>query len=287
MGAPKPVIPVTPVAASEMPALGKPAKYGKGVLKYEIDLPRDKPTNHVWVYLPDPMPKTKLPVILIAPPGTPLFLGNVMAPADEATHVPFALAGFAVLAYELDGYPGPERHSIREVLVEAHEFKESKAGLRNEQDALNFALAKVPNLDKERIYMVGHSSAGAHALLMTSQDPRIKACVAFAPVSEIANRMNQKTIAELENYIKGYRNFIKWESPDSHLSELKCPVFIFQAKDDPIVSVSMNEDFAKKLSKANKQVTLQLVEKGGHFDPMIQQGIPAAIKWLKGMGAKH
>jgi dipeptidyl aminopeptidase/acylaminoacyl peptidase len=269
----------TALKASDMPPLGTPVKQGHGIAKYEVQLPTGKPTNHVWIYLPQNA-KGKLPLILIAPAGSPLFHGMALAPEDEVEHIPYALAGFAVVAYDLDGDTGPNRPTTEQALAAATAFKDSKAGLLNEQDALNFALAKVPNIDPNRIYMVGHSSAGAHALLMASQDPRIKACVAYAPVSEVVDRFNPKAMATLSKRIDGFADFIAWSSPDRHLDTLKCPVFIFQAKDDDVVPVAMNIDFQMKLAQTNKKVTLKLVDKGGHFQAMLDQGIPAAIQWL-------
>ena len=271
------------LSAQQMPDLGLPKSHGRGVIKYEIELPTGKPTNHVWIYLPDPQPKTKMPVILIAPAGSPLFHGMALAPADEVEHIPYAKAGFAVVAYDLDGDTGQGRPTTEQALAAATAFKDSKAGFIDEQNAVTFALAKVPNLDKDRIYMVGHSSAGAHALMMAEQDPRIKACVAYAPASEVATHINPKAVDTLDRHISGFRDFINWASPDHHLESLKCPVMIFQAKDDSVVPVSMNIDFDKKLSQTNKHVTLKLVEKGDHYQPMLDQGIPTAIKWLKGL----
>lgn len=279
---PEPTKPGGPIMAKTLPELGKPTKTLPSVSKYEIALPIDKPTNRVWIYLPEPA-KAKVPCILIAPAGSPLFHGIAMAYEDELEHVPYAKAGYAVIAYDLDGDTGQQRPTTQQALAAAQAFKDSKAGLQNEKDALDYALAKVPQIDPNRIYMVGHSSAGAHALLMASQDPRIKACVGFAPVSEVADRMDPKAIETLDKNIPGFRDFVNWLSPDHHLDTLKCPVLIFHAKDDDVVPVEMSIDFQKKLAKTNKNTVLKLVEKGGHYQSMLDQGIPAAIKWLNSL----
>jgi dipeptidyl aminopeptidase/acylaminoacyl peptidase len=279
--APPPAPTQVAMTANNMPELGQPAKHGPGVIKYEIELPTGKPTNHVWIYLPDRRPKTKLPIILIAPAGSPMFRGMALAPADEVEHVPYAKAGFAVVAYDLDGDVGVVRPTTQQALAAARAFMDSHAGIDNEKDALNYTLAKVPNVDPTRIYMVGHSSAGAHALLATSQDSRIKACVAYAPVSRV--RLNERTLNTLNTNIQGFSDFANWESPDSHMDALKCPILIFQAKDDEVVPVDMNIGFQKELAKSNKNTQIKLVDKGGHYQAMLDQGIPAAIKWLRNL----
>ena len=274
------------VATTEPPAplpdLGTPAKKGPGILKYEIQLPEDKPTNHVWIYLPDPLPKTKMPIVLIAPPGSPLFHGISLNPQNEEEQAPYAKAGFAVVAYDLDGDVGFGRPTIDTVVQGASAFKDSQAGLKNEQDALNYALAKVPNVDPDRIYMSGHSSAGAHALLVASQDSRIKGCAVYAPVSDVVDRLGPKIIQDLNNRIPGFADFIRWSSPESHMDTIKCPLLIIHAKDDDVVPVDMSQKFAQEISKTNKNVTLKILPTGGHFQVM-GQGIPIGIKWLQSL----
>ena len=117
------------LASGKMPDLGLPTKHGMGIVKYEIALPTGKPTNHLWIYLPE-KPKGKLPLILIAPAGSPLFHGMALAQDDEYEHIPYARAGFAVVAYELDGDTGPNRPTTEQAIAAAQAFKDSKAGLK-------------------------------------------------------------------------------------------------------------------------------------------------------------
>jgi dipeptidyl aminopeptidase/acylaminoacyl peptidase len=277
--APSPDAPLT----ANMPELGSPIKQGKGLVKYEVHLPREKPTNHLWIYVPEPQPKSKMPIVLIAPGGSGLFRGIALRDDDEVEHVPYSQAGFVVVAYELDGDVGLNRPTTQQALAASRAYKDSKGGLLNERDALNYALAKVPNVDPNRVYMVGHSSAGAHALLMASQDSRIRACVAYAPVTKVPEHIGAPALNTLSRNIEGFSEFATWTSPDRHLDTLNCPVMIFQAKDDSAQMVRENMQFHKDLLKVNKQTVLKLVENGGHFDSMVNEGIPAGIKWLKSL----
>ncbi len=48
----------------------------------------------------------------------------------------------------------------------------------------------------------------------------------------------------------------------------------------------MNMEFATQLATTNKQTVFKLVQHGGHFVAMIQQGIPAGIQRLKSLQKK-
>jgi predicted esterase len=66
------------------------------------------------------------------------------------------------------------------------------------------------------------------------------------------------------------------------VNELKNkPVFLFTAEDDDNVPTATVKQFAADLKKAGAQVELVSVKTGGHYDSMIKEGRPAAVKWLK------
>ena len=70
-------------------------------------------------------------------------------------------------------------------------YQASKAGLVNAQNAIEFALAKIPAVDPQRLYTAGHSSAACQALLLAEKDPRIRACIAYAPVVDVAKQSSE------------------------------------------------------------------------------------------------
>jgi dipeptidyl aminopeptidase/acylaminoacyl peptidase len=80
---------------------------------------------------------------------------------------------------------------------------------------------------------------------------------------------------------KGLVDFLCQSSPTTHAANIKCPVFLFSAEDDDTVEIKTTRDFERLLKKHNNDVTLQTVPSGGHYDPMIEQGIPAGIAWIK------
>jgi acetyl esterase/lipase len=67
--------------------------------------------------------------------------------------------------------------------------------------------------------------------------------------------------------------------------KIECPVFLFYAEDDARFAGQVRE-LAERLAAAGKKVTAEHVPKGGHYQSMIDEGIPRAIQWLKSLPAK-
>src|SRR5262249_34691929 len=90
-------------------------------------------------------------------------------------------------------------------------------------------------------------------------------------------------IGLLEEKMPGYRDFVRFSSPNTHPEKLKCPVFLFHARDDENVPVAQTEKFAEQLRKTNSRVTLVLARSGGHYESMVDEGVPKGIAWFKGL----
>ncbi len=263
------------------PDLPASVELQKGVYFQEATVTRNDVPMKVWIYLPEKAPKGKLPCVLIAPAGTPLIFGMALSEGDRMEHLPYVKAGFAVVSYELDGnIPNQQSATDAQIVAAANAFKNARAGQANAKAALDFALEKVPVIDPERIYTAGHSSAGTLALLVAGDDPRIKACVAYAPCTNVPRRLAQG-IPSLTAQIPGFADYVKDSSPLTHAAKIKCPVFLFHARDDQNVMLSESQEYSNELKKTNSQVTFAVVNNGGHSESMIKQGIPQAIAWLK------
>jgi len=159
-------------------------------------------------------------------------------------------------------------------------FIGAEAGMANAKAALGYAEAKVPQVDMMHVYAVGHSSAAVVALQLAALEPRIAGCVAFAPACQIGDRLADGK-AMLEKLRPGSWDYVVSLSPDHLASKITCPTLLFSAKDDTNVSNAEVVRFSETLKKTNKSVTMMSVARGGHYDSMIREGIPAAIKWLK------
>ena len=273
-----------------VPGLGTPRRLEPGVLFYAVTLPREQATNKLWVYLPESPQEEKLSCVFVAPAGSNLFTGMALGEGDRPEHLPYVRAGFAVVAYELDGPLSRDHTPSNEEVINAFKsFQRAEAGVANARMAIDYALAKVPRVDAERIYVAGHSSAATLSLLVAERDPRVKACVAYAPVTDIETHLGPHTVKVLSN-VQGFRDFIKDNSPLTHAAQLSCPLFLFSADDDSVVPPEQSARFAEAVRGVNPAVTYVRVPSGDHYDSMIHEGVPRAIRWLKELrpaGQKH
>ena len=234
----------------------------------------------VWVYLPKESKSESLPCVLIAPAGSALFHGMALADGDIAEHVPYAEAGFAVIAYELSGLaPTVETDEAYAATISA--FVKSDGGIKNAVTALRLAAAKHPSIDTKRVYVAGHSSAGTIALTIAQKTATVKGCIVYAPVIDLANGITQDVITEADGWRCRLGDYVRNNSPLLHMGKIKCPLFLFNAKDDEKALVDEIQQYAEKFK--SKTFTHIEVESGGHYKSMIREGIPKGIEWLKKM----
>ena len=168
-------------------------------------------------------------------------------------------------------------------VLAARQFKAAEAGLVNAREALDYALAKVPQIDPARVFTAGHSSAATTSLLVAEREPRVRACVAYAPVADLEKYFGEEALKGLSSAIPGYREFVRRASPHAGAKELRCPLFLFHAEDDEIVNITESANFAREVSRHNPAVTFVRGAGGGHYDSMLEEGVPKAIEWLKAL----
>lgn len=270
-------------AAAAPPGLGQGRRIEPGVLFHEVKLPGQAgaAASKLWVYLPEGQTRPKIPCVLIAPAGTRLFHGITLGEGDRPEHLPYVRAGFAVVAYELDGSPSDE--SDEALVSAARLFKKAEAGLVNARAALDYALANVPQIDPARIYTAGHSSAATTSLLVARREPRVRACVAYAPVTDVEKYFGEDIMEALSSVMPDYREFVRRTSPQAGARDLRCPLFLFHAEDDENVRIAESVKFAGEVGRHNPSVTFVRAAKGGHYDAMVKEGIPKAVEWLKAL----
>ena len=236
----------------------------------------------LWLYLPagEHAPKS-LPCILIAAAGSNLITGMDLADGDRPEHLPYAHAGFAVLAYELDGgMPENAKGNLQALIRSSQTFLNAQAGLVNARVAIEYATTRVPAVDPLRLYAVGHSSAATEAILLAENEPRISACVAFAPAVDLTVQYQPPAQKELAQLIQGAGEFFARFNPRANEAKIDCPLFLFYADDDA-GAASQARDLGTRLRQSGKRVTVSNVAAGGHYQSMIKVGVPRAIKWLK------
>jgi len=273
-------VPTTAFAIS--PDLGPGEIPATGVHMWATQVKQNDITTTLWIYLPEPAPKTKVPCVFIAPAGTPLIYGSDLSKDDQDEHVPYVLAGMAVVAYSISG-PGDVKAPISENLPACRAFMKAHAGLSNAHDAIDFALKNVPEIDPKKLYTAGHSSAGSLSLFVAEMEPRISACIAYAPVTDVTVAFKEDTdyINGVDDMIDGFTDFLHRASPVNHTEKLKCPVFLFHADNDTVEENADIDVFYDNLRKTNKTVSFYQIPIGGHYRSMIEVGLPKAIEWLK------
>lgn len=277
----------TPLAA--FPPLGPALPVARGIVVHQVSLGHDGQPGRVWIYLPDPLPSKPLPCVFIAPAGVPPFLGNGFGPDLDRQrcpeHVPYLRAGFAVVAYDVDGEVADRDNSTyADVGRAATAFKKADAGVVNARHAIDYVVKMVPAIDPTRLYVAGHSSAGRQSLLVAEREPRIAACIAYAPVSDAERRSDEiarDATRYLESEVPGFREFLKQSSPIRQIDHLRCPTFIFHSEGDTRIPIAESDAFVAQLKQRNKSVTYVRASHGGHYDSMIEEGVPRAISWLR------
>lgn len=239
------------------------------------------------VYLPPgEHPDKSLGCVLVAPAGSNLLTGNgVDAPDYHDETLPYVKAGYVAITYSLDGALPAKQNATDAQFANAYrEFAAAYAGVANARNAFEFVLAKLPQVNPERIFAAGHSSAAVVSLLFAEHEPRLKGCIAYAAASDVEKRLapalNDPAVPRL---LSGIREFAKRSSPRTHMAHLNCPVFVFHARDDSNEPFATSERFVGDLKQLGKKVTFEQTPRGDHYDSMIKQGIPKAIAWLKAL----
>jgi len=262
----------------EMPAL---KELEPGVYFGEVTLKWDRGGSKLWIYLPSLKAADKsLACVLVAPAGSTLMVGMDLGDGDRVEHLPYVKAGFAVIAYELEGAE-VEDSTDAEFLRQMRRFIDSAAGMQDARAALEYGLAKVPAIDPKRFFAAGHSSAATTALLFAAHEPRLRGCAAYAAVADIYAHVPEKTRKAVEVILPGFQNFLVRSSPRTHAKRFAAPLFLFHAEDDSNVPFADGKAFAELLRKESRKVEFDTVKTGDHYDSMIAKGIPHAIAWMK------
>lgn len=269
------------------PPLGPATRVEKGVMVHQVILG----ATRVWIYLPENPPGPPMPAVFIAPAGVPPFVGNGFGPdldrQQHPEHLPYLHAGFAVVAYDTAGeLPNGDDPTYEQVQAAATAFRDAEAGVVNARHAIDYVLKMVPGVDPKRLYSAGHSSAGRISLLLAESEPRIAACVAYAPVTDPEQRAREiapEAAQYLEANVSGFAEFLKRTSPLHNVGRLHCPTFLYHAADDTLISIRETEKFVESLKKTNPRVTFVRGASGDHYDSMIEEGMPKAIAWLRGL----
>lgn len=234
----------------------------------------------MFVYLPaQASAPASLPCVLVAPAGTIFLTGNSLSDEYHAEALPYAEAGCVVVRYTLDGDvddlddPVQLDRGIRAFIA-------AEGGTVNGRNALEFVLQNLPQVNPRRIFVAGHSSAGTVALCMAATEPRLAGCIAYAACADPEARLREG-LASFGLATGPIMQFLANVSPLKHADQIKCPVMVFHAMDDNNVRYSEASDYVATLQATGQDVHFVKAYTGGHYQSMIDEGIPAGIRWLQ------
>lgn len=285
-----------PVGRYPMPTFPEPGPgheiFGTGVTVQTLSIqsPPDKQSQpgfqtQMRLYLPEGLHAPgSLPLVLVAPAGTPMFTGNKLDdPEYHDETLPYAKAGAVVIMFSLDGEADTDSATDAQLGLAYQRFRNSAAGMVNARVALEFALTKLPAVDSKRIVVAGHSSAGALSMLFAAHEPRLAAAIAYCACTDVPTRMGDfASKVQGRMFFDGIGEFFQKSSPNTHAARVNCPVFVFHSFDDSNCPYSDSEKFVAQLKAAGKDVILsEPPAYGDHYQPMIDQGIPRAMTWLR------
>jgi dienelactone hydrolase len=277
----------------QFPDLPKPRPGYKGSDFYFIDTEAVRVASPVsirmHVYLPKGNhPPKSLACVLIGPAGTNLLTGaDVGTDPFPSETMPYVNAGMAVVFYSLPGDIEEADEVSEERLISAIQraypiFRSSNGGVDNSKYALDFVLNKLPQVDPQKIFAAGHSSAGTLALMFAANDPRLAGCIAYAPCTDPVLRNRELLADPISNrLLPGCAKFLEGYSPIRQIGRYQMPLFVFHARDDSNTPISDSQNFVNQLRSDGKTVEFKVVDTGDHYQSMIDEGIPAGIQWIK------
>lgn len=257
---------------------------GNGVRRAIVTTPMPNGGSmKLWIYLPDSIPGGKLPCVFIAPANTRMVHGSHLNKGAEKEHIPWAQAGFAVVAYELSGDPGSDNASNGQLQTAAEEFRAAKSGLLNAQMAMAYAKEKLPMIDSRRFYTVGYDSAGTMALYVAEMDPQVKASVALMPAVDVRAWLGVQGLTTIQrnNIVPDAGAYVSKISPSTHIERLSRPTFLLYLGNDDKSYLGPAEQFAKQMQNLGRDITVVKIPIGKRYEAMIEEGIPLATEWLK------
>jgi dipeptidyl aminopeptidase/acylaminoacyl peptidase len=159
-------------------------------------------------------------------------------------------------------------------------------GLEQPDDIAKAAewLASLPGVDPERIGVLGFSQGGQVALLAGSRTKRIKAIVAYYPVTDIDRWKVTTSHPTIPDYIRyvcepGGSAF---RSPVYVARKIEAPVLLIHGDRDTRVPTEQSIKLKETLERLKRTVELRLIPGADHNFTAEQRGQawPLALQWF-------
>jgi dipeptidyl aminopeptidase/acylaminoacyl peptidase len=236
--------------------------------RYEVSLSGASVTLGGILFRPASTSKP-LPAIIVlhgwARPGVP------GAPRVEGTARRLSEQGYVALALSMRGWP-PSGGS-------------DDCGEQQPDDVAKAVdwLATLPGVDADSIGVLGFSLGGQVALLAGSRSPRIKAIVAYFPITDIQRWRDTTTNRDIRDfYVPQVCAAGRSNSPVNSADEIRAPVLLIHGDRDTLVPTEQSLKMRQALQKANRYVELLVIGGGGHgfTDEQSEQAWSVAMKFF-------
>jgi len=252
-------------------------------------------------YLPRPLPKEKLPVVLYV-----CGHGNIVKKIDgtevsfgskvKYQHHPAWLAqhGYAALildTLQLSEIPGIHHGTHRYGMWWWHTLGYTPAGIEcwNGMRALDY-LETRPEVDMKRVGLTGRSGGGAYSWYIAAADPRVQCIIPVAGIADLQAHLNEGYPGPLQKgVIAGHCdcmflvNTYRWDFAKVAALCAPRPLLLGNSDKDPIFPVEGYRRLANQVKSIyagyGKSENFQLLEtKGAHVDtPELREG---AFRWF-------
>lgn len=194
------------------------------------------------------------------------------APRVEGTARQLSEQGYVALALSMRGWPPSGGRD--------------DCGLEQPDDIARAAdwLASLPGVSPDRVGVLGFSQGGQVALLAAARSSRIKAVIAYYPVTDVQRWKETTSHSGIRDYyIPQVCGFGKWQSPVYAASKINAPVLLIHGDRDTRVPTEQSVRMQEALRKANRNVELQLIPGAEHGFTYSQreQAWPSVIKFFR------
>ena len=218
--------------------------------RYEVSLSGSGVTLGGILFRPASSEKSQIAIIVLhgwAPEGVP------GAPRVEDTARKLSEQGYVALALSMRGWPRSSGWD--------------DCGTQQPDDIAKAAdwLAMLPGVNADSIGVLGFSLGGQVALLSGARSGRIKAIVAYFPITDIQRWKDTTSNAGIRHFYvplvcgTGY-----WNSPVHVAEQINAPVLLIHGDGDTEVPIEQSLKMREALQKANRQVELLVIGGGDH-----------------------
>ncbi|WP_310489482.1 hypothetical protein, partial [Chamaesiphon sp. VAR_69_metabat_338] len=281
--------PITYLDVNQLPGM-KTGMNDAEVIEYQVVFNRGTHMSGFFIYIPTHPAKSKIPCIFVAPSGTTPLYGQKLEPMRREEYIEYIKAGYAVMAYDVDGAiqdmsKANEEPLLRDpdkiVTYRLKEHKASDGGVLNTKLAIDYAIARIPQIDPNAIYTGGTGSGGTIALMAAAADNRVKGAIVFNPVTDIPKKF-PRLIENISKVVTRYPEAIERFSPYQNALKINKPLFIFQDDISTMNSAEDTNSFIELVSKSNSAVTFFHTPVPPDFRYTIQPpaGNKQSIEWL-------